>query len=92
MQRDFTSATSRQRSAPAPGSGDLTSARPAARRQITSRTEFARVLRRAGYSNTQAQSILRGLPDPIDFDRDGEGLFRRGVSLDGLISAMGGSP
>jgi hypothetical protein len=31
-------------------------------------------------------------PDPIDFDRDGERLFRKGVSLDRLIDAIGGSP
>lgn len=56
------------------------------------RAEFCKVLRRAGYSTTQAQSVLRGLPDPIDFDRDGERLFKRGVSLDRLIDATGGSP
>ena len=65
---------------------------PAARRRIMSHSEFANVLRRAGYSMTQAQSILRGLPDPIDFDRNGETLFERGVSLDRLMDARGGSP
>jgi hypothetical protein len=94
MQRDFTSDASHQRSTPAPGSGELISAQPVAQRRIASRAEFTRVLRRAGYSRTQAQSILRGLPDPIDFDRDRdrEILFRRGVSLNRLIDAMGGSP
>jgi hypothetical protein len=32
------------------------------------------------------------LPDPIDFDRDGEALFEKGISLDRLIDARGGSP
>jgi hypothetical protein len=92
MRRDLTSAASHEPLPPAHGFGDLTSARPAAQRRIASHAEFARVLRRAGYSTTQAQSILRGLPDPIDFDRDSEELFRRGVSLDRLIDAVGGSP
>jgi hypothetical protein len=92
MQTDTTSAAPHQRSAPAPALADLTSARPTAQRSITSRAEFAKVLRRAGYSRTQAQSILRCLRDPIDFDRDGARLFRMGVSLDRLIDAMGGSP
>jgi hypothetical protein len=92
MQTDTTTAAPHQCSATAPTAGDLTSARRTAQRWITSRAEFARVLRRAGYSTTQARSILRGLPDPIDFDRDSETLFKRGVSLDRLIDAMSGSP
>jgi hypothetical protein len=36
--------------------------------------------------------VFRDLPDPIDFDRDGEALLNRGISLDRLIDAMGGSP
>jgi hypothetical protein len=50
------------------------------------------VLRRAGYLTPHVQSALRDLPDPIDFDRDGEALSKRGISLDRLIDAMGGSP
>ena len=64
----------------------------AAPRRISSRAEFARVLRRVGYPTTQVQSVLRGLPDPIDFDRDDQALFERGVTLDRLIDATGGSP
>jgi hypothetical protein len=90
MQRHTTTPASKGRSASA--SGGLTSAQPAAQRRITSRAEFAKLLRRAGYSTTQAESILRGLPDPIDFDRDCEALFERGISPDQLTSAMGGSP
>jgi hypothetical protein len=41
---------------------------------------------------TLAQAVVRGLPDPIDFDRDGQALLDKGVSLERLIDAMGGSP
>jgi hypothetical protein len=70
---------------------DTTSIRPPARLS-TSHAEFRQVLRRAGYTTAQAQSVLSGLPDPIDFDRDGERLFKRGVYLDALRDAMGASP
>jgi hypothetical protein len=58
----------------------------------TSRTELRKVLRRAGYSAAQAESVLRDLPEQIDFERDAQALLRRGVTLDRLISAVGGSP
>jgi len=61
-------------------------------RRTSSHAEFSKVLRRAGYLTTQVQSVLRDLPDPIDFDRDGEALFEKGISLDRLIDARGGSP
>jgi hypothetical protein len=57
-----------------------------------SHTEFRNVLQRAGYGTAQAQTIVRGLPDPINFDRDGEALLSRGVWLDRLTDAVGGSP
>jgi hypothetical protein len=57
-----------------------------------SHAEFRKVLHRAGYPDTRAQLALRGLPDPIDFGRDGEALLKRGVSLDRLVEAVGGSP
>lgn len=61
-------------------------------RRISSHAEFHKVLHRAGYSAAQANSVLRDLPDPIDFDRDGQALLSRGISLDRLINAVGGSP
>jgi hypothetical protein len=61
-------------------------------RRISSRAGFCEVLRRAGYPTPHVQSVLRDLPDPIDFDRDGEALLNRGISVDRLIDAMGGSP
>jgi RNA:NAD 2'-phosphotransferase (TPT1/KptA family) len=57
----------------------------------TSQTEFRKVVHRAGYSTTQAQVVLRHLPDPIRFQRDAQALLARGVSLDRLIDAVGGS-
>jgi hypothetical protein len=71
---------------------DPGSRRAAAQRRISSRAEFRQVLRRAGYSTTRADSLLRDLPDPIDFDRDAPTLLDRGVTLDRLINAVGGSP
>ena len=61
-------------------------------RRVSSHSEFHTVLRRAGYSTSRAESVLHDLPDPIDFDRDAQVLLSRGVSLDRLINAMGGSP
>jgi hypothetical protein len=61
-------------------------------RRISSHAEFREVLRRAGYLMPQLQSVLRDLPDPIDLDRDGEALFKMGISLDRLADARGGSP
>jgi hypothetical protein len=60
--------------------------------QSMSHADFRKVLRRAGYSTTQAGSVLRGLPDPIDFERSGEALLRQGISLGRLTDQAGGSP
>jgi hypothetical protein len=61
-------------------------------RRIMPRAHLAQVLRRAGYPATRAKAVLCDLPDPIDFDRDGQILFKRGVSLGRLTDARGGSP
>ena len=57
-----------------------------------SHAQFRRVLRRAGYPTDVIDAITAQLPDPIDADRDGPVLDRCGVTLDGLVDAMGGSP
>ena len=76
-----------------PDTPDLrTPARPPRPPRIMARAELRKVLRRAGYSATDAQFVLGGRPDPVDFTRDGERLFKLGVSLDRLIDAVGGSP
>jgi hypothetical protein len=51
-----------------------------------------RMLRRAGYSDQQIKGLLRKLPDPIDTERDGEVLFKHGISAGKLIERMGAGP
>ena len=60
--------------------------------QFLSHAEAAQILRRAGYSQEWIENALRQLPDPIDTERDGEALFRLGVSPGTLMDRMGGSP
>ena len=57
-----------------------------------SHEEFARVLRRAGYSDEFISDVLSQLPDPIDFERDQQILARYGLSPELLMDRMGGSP
>lgn len=64
------------------------SAHPARR----SHEEFARVLRRAGYSDEFIREVLSHLPDPIDLQRDQQILARYGLSPERLMDRMGGSP
>ena len=49
------------------------------------------VLNRVGYTEL-AEEASRVLPDPVDVDQLGEFGNRYGVTLDDLISRMGGSP
>ncbi|MBV9336920.1 MAG: hypothetical protein JO243_13625 [Solirubrobacterales bacterium] len=42
-----------------------------------SHEEFARTLRRAGYSDELISDVLSQLPDPIDLERDQQVLARR---------------
>jgi hypothetical protein len=62
--------------------------RPATR----SHKEFARVLRRAGYSDEFIKQVLSELPDPFDLQRDQQILARHGLSSERLADRMGGSP
>jgi hypothetical protein len=62
--------------------------RPARR----SHEEFARVLRRAGYSDEFIHEVLSQLPDPIDLQRDEQTLARHGLSPERLVGRLGGSP
>ena len=59
---------------------------------LRSHEEFARVLRRAGYSDELITEVLRQLPDPIDLRRDQQVLARYGLSAERLMDRMGGSP
>jgi len=61
------------------------------RKRWVSHTEAEKVLRRAGYSEQRIEDVLRDIPDPIDTERDGELLFKRGLSAGILMDQMGGS-
>ena len=62
------------------------------KRRLISHTEAADTLRRAGYSRERIQELLRDLPDPIDTERDGIALVKRGMSAGELMDRMGASP
>jgi hypothetical protein len=57
-----------------------------------SHEEMALVLHRAGYSDEVIHELLSQLPDPIDLQRDQQILARYGLSPEGLMDRMGGSP
>ena len=50
------------------------------------------MLRRAGYSKEEIEDALRDFPDPIDTERDGTALMKRGFTLGNLMDRRGGSP
>jgi hypothetical protein len=56
-----------------------------------SRDHFAYTLRRTGFPEA-ADDALRVLPDPVDVDQIGAFLRPYGITMDELISRMGGSP
>jgi hypothetical protein len=56
-----------------------------------SRQEVIDVLNRLGYTQL-AQEASRALPDPVDADEAATWGLRHGLTYDGLISQMGGSP
>jgi hypothetical protein len=57
----------------------------------TARQHIVDVLRRAGYTEV-ADEAMRLLPDPVDLDHVAVFLAPYGITKDGLISVMGGSP
>jgi CBS-domain-containing membrane protein len=61
-------------------------------RKLHSHAEAEAILRKAGYSQEQIDSVLRDIPDPIDVDRDADAFMRHGITRDSLISRAGGSP
>jgi len=56
------------------------------------RSDFVRILRRAGYSEEAINDLTAELGDPIDLDRDRRILDRLGLTRDRLMSIMGASP
>ena len=57
-----------------------------------SHEEFARVLRRTGYSDEFINELLSQLPDPVDLERDQQILARYDLSAERLMDRLGGSP
>jgi hypothetical protein len=55
-----------------------------------SRENIAATLRRTGFPEA-ADEALRALPDPVDGDQVGAFLARYGITLDELVSRMGGT-
>jgi hypothetical protein len=63
------------------------------RRLILSHAEAERDLRRLGYSQEFIDAVLSDFPDPFDSERDAEELFtKHGLTFDGMMDRMGGSP
>jgi antitoxin component HigA of HigAB toxin-antitoxin module len=56
-----------------------------------SRREIVATLRRAGFAEA-ADEALRVLPDPVDTDQIQAFCQQHNLTLDDLISQMGGSP
>jgi hypothetical protein len=61
-------------------------------KRLVSHADAEQMLRRAGYTQERIEEVLRDIPDPIDTERDGEALFRFGISAGSLMDRMGGSP
>jgi hypothetical protein len=59
--------------------------------QSVSRQHVVDDLERMGYSQLVPEA-LRELPDPVDIDRLDAWCSQHGISLDEVISRMGGSP
>jgi hypothetical protein len=59
--------------------------------QQYSRQHVVDLLRRMGHARL-AEEASRDLPDPADVDLISGWLMQHGLTLDGLISQMGGSP
>jgi hypothetical protein len=56
-----------------------------------SRQFVVEILRKTGYAEA-AEEAERVLPDPVDREELGNWALKYGVTLDSLISRMGGSP
>ena len=56
-----------------------------------SRQHVVNLLKRTGHAQL-ADEAAQVLPDPVDIDRASAWLMQHGLTHDGLISRMGGSP
>lgn len=62
------------------------------RRRLIAKADAVEMLRRARFSEETIQALQSRLDDPIDTERDATVLAQHGVTIDELISRMGGSP
>jgi hypothetical protein len=60
--------------------------------ELRPKAEVLAVLRRAGIPEQTVQVLNVALEDPVDLVRDGNLLGRYGITRDGLVDRMGGSP
>jgi hypothetical protein len=59
-------------------------------RDLRPKADVLAVLRRCGLSEQTAFDAA--LDDPVDLERDADLFFRYGITLEGLVDRMGGSP
>jgi hypothetical protein len=59
---------------------------------VRRKADILEVLRRAGYSEQTVAALDAELDDTVDVDRDANVFLRHGITLDGVIDRMGGSP
>lgn len=61
-------------------------------RHLRPKADVLAVLRRCGVSEQTVQAPDAALDDPVDLERDADLFFRYGITLEGLVDRMGGSP
>jgi hypothetical protein len=59
---------------------------------LRSKATLLGVLRRTGFAEETIRAVERAVRDPVDLRRDGNLLAHYGITRDGLVDRMGGSP
>ena len=63
-----------------------------AKRLLVPRSEAEQMLRKAGYPPEVIENVMRGLPDPLDSERDAGAFTKWGISFEALMDRLGASP
>lgn len=63
-----------------------------AKKLLVPRSQAEQMLRRAGYPPDVIEKVMRGLPDPMDSERDAGAFTKWGISFGALMERMGSSP
>ena len=63
-----------------------------AKRLLVSHAEAEQMLRKAGYPSELIEKVMRGLPDPLDSERDAGAFTKWGISFEALMDRLGASP